>query len=51
METKEKEVYFDLFCPLCEHCNTEETESPCNECLTQGYNQNSHTPIDFKGRE
>lgn len=50
-ESNPKEVYFDIFCPLCEHYNNEETDLPCNECLAQGYNENSHTPIKFKGRE
>ena len=51
METNTKEVYFDIFCPLCEHWKTNEADSPCDECLAQGYNENSHTPIKYKAKE
>lgn len=50
-QTNMKEVYFDIFCKLCKYSDTEETGLPCDECLTQGYNKNSHTPIKFKGKE
>lgn len=50
-ENNMKEVYFDIFCPLCKHFTTEETDLPCDECLAQGYNQASHTPIKYEGKE
>ena len=50
METNQKEVYFDIFCPLCIHKDEKETEMPCDECLAQPYNEFSHTPINFEGK-
>lgn len=47
-ENQKKEVYYDEYCYICKYKNTEETEDPCNECLTQPYNFDSHKPINFK---
>lgn len=46
-----KEVYFDLYCSKCKHKDTNETEEPCNECLAQGFNLDSHKPVYFKEEE
>lgn len=48
MELINKEVYFDKYCGKCIHKDIPETEDPCNECLTQPSNENSHKPINFK---
>ena len=47
-EEHTKEVYFNQWCPKCSHYNKSETKDPCNECLTQGWNIDSHKPINFK---
>ena len=43
-----KEVRFDLYCKKCKHWNLEGYLEPCNECLTQGWNIDSHKPIRFE---
>lgn len=48
METIEKEVYFNQYCPKCKHKDVPETEDPCNECLTETTNEYSHKPVGFK---
>ena len=45
-----KEVDFHKYCALCKYDNSdkkEEDEDPCNECLCQGWNENSHNPISY----
>ena len=48
MENNTKEVMYKDYCPKCIYADLEEVEDPCNECLNQGYNENSHKPIKFK---
>ena len=43
----EKEVYFFTYCKTCIHRNTNETDDPCNECLANGSNEDSHTPVNY----
>lgn len=43
-----KEVYFDQYCPLCEHEAKEEWENPCYYCMSEFTNQNSHKPVYYK---
>lgn len=47
-EDNTKEVYFDQYCQHCKHKNVEETEDPCNECLTEGGRLYSHKPENFE---
>lgn len=47
-EYETKEVYFTEYCKKCIFKDTDEVEEPCNECLTQGWNEHSHKPIKFK---
>lgn len=44
----EKEVLFGQYCQKCKNRRVAETEDPCNECLTQGFNYNSNKPINFE---
>lgn len=46
-----KEVYFNEYCKKCIHSDNAETDDPCNECLAQGWNDDSHKPIRFKEKE
>ena len=42
-----KEVYFHRYCPKCKNEKTLECESPCNECLGEPPNEDSHMPVNF----
>lgn len=44
----EKEVFFHEYCEKCLYKDTEETQDPCNECLTNTTNEYSHKPTKFK---
>lgn len=46
-----KEVYFDQYCPTCQHKNLPESESPCDECLTEPMNIYSHKPTKWECKE
>lgn len=47
-----KEVYFDKYCDSCEYKENEEKENPCNECLNEPVNANSHKPTKYvKGNQ
>lgn len=48
MDTETKFVWFADYCKRCEHKDAPETEDPCNECLGEPANLNSHKPINFK---
>lgn len=42
------EVYFDQYCSSCKHFNKEDYEDPCNECLENPVNINSHKPVNYE---
>ena len=48
MQTETKEVYFSVYCQICKNQATLETEDPCNECLTEPVNIESHKPVNFE---
>lgn len=41
---EEKEVYFDQYCKSCKYHGLEESKDPCNDCLAEPSNTNSHKP-------
>lgn len=43
-----KEVNFMEYCKKCVHTKVYEGDDPCNECLTQGWNEGSKKPIYYK---
>lgn len=43
-----KEVIFHEYCPKCEYWARGEHEDPCEDCIAQPWNENSHKPIGFK---
>ena len=45
-----REVYFDQYCNKCLHYKKKGSEDPCNECLNNPYNEDSHKPVMFKER-
>ena len=46
-----KEVIFGKFCPGCEFAEKAENEEPCDECLEQPFNQDSHRPVNYKEKQ
>ena len=48
MEENEKEVYYHEYCKKCKYRKKKEDEDPCNDCLAQPWNVDSHKPINFK---
>lgn len=51
MELTTKEVYYDQYCPKCQHWDEDESTDACNECLNNPSNENSHKPTGFKPME
>lgn len=45
MESKQKEVYFHEYCKTCKNYKLDESEDPCNECLNEPSNEDSHKPV------
>ena len=43
-----KEVYFYQYCNDCKHKDTPEVDDPCNECLANPSNINSHQPVKWE---
>lgn len=46
-----KEVDFREWCPKCKYADNPAVEDPCNGCLAQGWNIDSHKPINFKEKD
>jgi hypothetical protein len=46
-----KLVYFERFCPECKYAKLAETEEPCDECLAQPVNTDSHKPVNYKPKD
>ena len=46
-----KIVRFDEYCKTCVYAKTEEIKDPCNACLTQPVNENSHKPVNYIPKE
>lgn len=51
MEHLYKEVWFDLYCHNCKHKDVNDHEDPCNECLCNTYNIQSHKPVNWKEKD
>lgn len=47
----DKEVRFDLYCKTCAYEENDENDSPCDECLMNGSNEDSHKPIRWKRKD
>lgn len=48
MESKQKEVWFWMYCKHCKDSETDQELEPCAECLGEGYNWDSHKPINYR---
>lgn len=51
MEEHEKMVFFDKYCTKCKYETTEETDDPCNECLSSYTNFETRKPVKFEEKE
>lgn len=48
MESKDKFVDFEKYCPKCKSKDVAESEDPCFECLKEPVNVDSHKPVRFE---
>lgn len=46
--SQEKEVSFYDYCPQCKYYDVSGAEEPCDECLSNPSNIDSHKPVNFK---
>lgn len=51
MDSKLKEVYFDEYCQTCKYAATPEEEDPCDECLGNPGNYDSHKPVKWEAKQ
>lgn len=47
---EEKEVYFDQYCKSCKRNGLKESKDPCNDCLAEPSNTNSHKPMNYESK-
>lgn len=47
----QKEVYFHKYCKTCEHREVKNHEEPCDECLSEPTNWNSHKPVKYEEKK
>lgn len=47
---EEKGVYLDQYCKSCKHHGLEESKDPCNDCLAEPSNTNSHKPMNYESK-
>lgn len=43
-------VYFGKYCKTCKHESLDENERPCDECLENPINLNSHKPVNYEDK-
>lgn len=48
MDSKDKEVRFDIYCRYCKFCWSDGIHDPCDECLGEPSNKDTHTPAYFQ---
>lgn len=46
-----KHVDYRKYCPKCKYNDQQDYEDPCNECMDNPVNQDSHKPINFEEKE
>lgn len=51
MDLNYKEVYFHEYCKTCKYANIDDVKDPCNECLGEPANINSHKPVKWEEKE
>lgn len=51
MNNRRKEVFFDMYCKTCMYYEQASYLHPCNDCLSNPYNEDSHKPVNWKEGE
>lgn len=51
MEYLYKEVYFDKYCKTCKYEDVDDVKDPCDDCLGEPANVQSHKPVYYEERE
>lgn len=51
MNNRRKEVFFDMYCKTCKYYKQASYLHPCNDCLSNPYNEDSHKPVNWKEAE
>lgn len=51
MNNRRKEVFFDMYCKTCKYYEQASYLHPCNDCLNNPYNEDSHKPVNWKEAE
>lgn len=46
-----KEVYFNEYCKKCKNRAVKNTDEPCDECLSEPINLNTHRPVKYEEKE
>ena len=46
-----KECLFEQYCKTCKYFEKEGWEDPCNDCLGESYNIDSHKPVNYEEDE
>lgn len=48
---EDKEVYFHEYCKTCKYLELNENEEPCDTCLDNSTNVESHKPVEWKPKD
>lgn len=52
MQSDEKEVFYNEYCPICDYVSKVGTDNglveACEECMSTPVNINSHKPVNYK---
>jgi hypothetical protein len=51
MDDRDKIVDFGKYCKECKHWELPESEEPCESCLTEPTNVNTHRSIMFERKD
>lgn len=51
MAGEKKEVYYGQYCRTCKYRNRSEVKDPCNKCLNEPWNIDSHKPTQWKKKD
>ena len=46
-----KEVHFHEYCKTCVNKDTPDTKAPCDECMSEPLNWNTHRPVKYEKKE
>lgn len=51
MEYEDKFVEYEKWCSKCKNMELDDSDDPCNECLTIPVNLHSHKPVNYEPKE